>query len=196
MRRLTIALVLAACNAIAQEAQATCAKGLIADLASGSDVILNLQANEIDIWGAEQNRIRVSCDFRERAAQAPQVKLELKPAGKGYAVTVEGGRSRDLHLRIEVPKNTNLVMRARSGDVRIDSVIGNKDVALKSGDLTIAVGNPADYSHADASVRMGDLNAFAFGPARDRWNRHFEKDNPAGKYRLHAHVGFGSLVLQ
>jgi hypothetical protein len=80
--------------------------------------------------------------------------------------------------------------------VTVEEVIGNKDVELHAGDLTIGVGRLGDYAHADASVLAGELTASAFGINKDGLFRSFEKDNPSGKYRLHAHVGAGDLVLR
>jgi hypothetical protein len=45
-------------------------------------------------------------------------------------------------------------------------------------------------------VLAGDLTASAFGVSKDGLFRSFEKDNPSGKYRLHAHVGAGDLTLK
>jgi hypothetical protein len=196
MGRFSIAFILALCTLTAQELQRTCGKGLVAEFPSGSDLTLNIRASETDITGTNDTRLRIVCEFKDRPNLADRVKIDYKAAGKGFAVSVRGGHSRDLHLRIEVPRNTNLTMHSRYGDVRIDSVTGNKDVELRAGDLTISVGNPADYAHADASVKIGDLTAFAFDVTKDGWNRRFEKENPGGKYRLHAHVGVGDLILQ
>ena len=59
-------------------------------------------------------------------------------------------------------------MRLPAGDLTVSDVIGNKDVELHAGDLTIAVGQAGDYSHADASVLAGDLTASAFGVSNGR----------------------------
>jgi len=79
------------------------------------------------------------------------------------------------------------VVRSPAGDLSLSGVVGDKDVEIHAGDLTISVGDPASYKHADASVRR-DSNAGAFGIVKDGLFRSFNKDNSAGKYRLHAHV--------
>jgi len=87
-------------------------------------------------------------------------------------------------------------VRSPAGYLTVSDVIGNKDVELHAGDLTIAVGQPGDSAHADASVLAGDLTASAFGVNKDGIFRSFEKDNTSGKYRLHARVGAGDLTLK
>jgi len=67
-------------------------------------------------------------------------------------------------------------------------------VELSFGDLTIEA-NPEDYAHVDASVYSGDLDAEPFAISKGGLFRSFEKRGP-GKYRLHAHVGAGELMLK
>jgi len=66
---------------------------------------------------------------------------------------------------------------------------------LSAGDLTIEVGNAADYSHVRASVNTGDIDASPFGESRGGLFRSFEKFGK-GKYKLMAHVGAGDLTLK
>jgi hypothetical protein len=86
--------------------------------------------------------------------------------------------------------------RSPAGDLSVSGVVGDKDIEIHAGDLTISVGAAADYKHADASVWAGDLAAAAFGVTKDGLFRSFDQDNPGGKSRLHAHVGAGDLVLK
>jgi hypothetical protein len=91
---------------------------------------------------------------------------------------------------------TNLRIRASAGDLNLSGVTGNKDVGLRAGDLTIAVGRAEDYRHVEASVMAGDLRASAFGVSKDGLFRSFSQDNPAGRYRLHAELLAGDLTLE
>ena len=43
-----------------------------------------------------------------------------------------------------------------AGEVEVTGIIGDKDVELSFGDLTVEA-NPEDYAHVDASVYSGDL---------------------------------------
>ena len=60
-----------------------------------------------------------------------------------------------------------------------------------AGDLTIAVGDAADYS----SVMAGDLEAAPFAESHGGLFRSFEKRG-SGRYKLHVHVGAGDLTLR
>ena len=139
--------------------------------------------------------LRVSCHM-QHPERAKEVSIEFEPGGKSGTLRICGGPNNDIRFRIEVPKNTNLYVRSPAGDVSVSGVVGDKDVEIHAGDLTISVGDAADYKHADASVYAGDLSASAFGVNKEGLFRSFDKDNPNGKFRLHAHVGAGDLVLR
>src|SRR6202043_2679756 len=106
-----------------------------------------------------------------------------------------GGPKNNLEVTIEVPNSAMLFVRMPAGDLSVEGVSGDKDVELHAGDLTIAVGNAADYNHVDASVMSGDLEAAPFSESHGGLFRSFEKSG-SGKYRLHAHVGAGELTLR
>jgi hypothetical protein len=96
---------------------------------------------------------------------------------------------------VEVPKTSDLFVRMPFGDLTLEGVTGDKDVELHAGDLSIEVGNAADYGRVDASVNAGDINAGPFGESRDGLFRSFQKTG-AGRYKLHAHLGAGDLMLR
>lgn len=154
-----------------------------------------LRSGDIDITGTDSPQIRVSCELKY-PERAKDVKIAFRAGGRTGDLRIRGGPNGDVHFRIEVPGHTNLLVRSPAGDLGISGVTGDKDVQLHAGDLTISVGNPAEYAHADASVWAGDLTAGAFGVNKGGLFRSFEKNNPAGRYRLHAHVGAGDLVLK
>src|SRR6266436_1346055 len=83
-------------------------------------------------------------------------------------------------------------LHIRSAEIHI---IGNKDIELHAGDLTIGVGDVADYAHVKASVSTGEINAKPFGESHGGLFRSFEKSG-SGKYTLVAHVGAGELTLK
>jgi hypothetical protein len=75
------------------------------------------------------------------------------------------------------------------------AVAGDKDLELTGGDLTIQVRNPEDYSRVDLSVKFGDISGVQFGNPKGSVGSSVQKDGN-GKYRLHAHVMAGDLVLK
>ncbi|HLY15814.1 MAG TPA: hypothetical protein VKR61_01260 [Bryobacteraceae bacterium] len=162
---------------------------------SGNELRIHARSGDIEINGSDAAKIRVSCELRDQD-RAREVRIAFRTEGNSGDLRITGGPTNNFRIRIDVPRKLRLFVRSPAGDLTINGVTGDKDVELHAGDLTIAVGAAADYAHADGSVLAGDLSASAFGVTKDGLFRSFEKDNPSGKYRLHAHVGAGDLVLR
>jgi hypothetical protein len=93
-----------------------------------------------------------------------------------------------------VPTQADLYVRLTAGDLRVESIRGNKDIELHAGDVDIDVGRPEDYQHVDASVWAGDLTAAPFHVNKGGLFRSFDW-NGNGRYRLHARLKAGDLRL-
>jgi hypothetical protein len=156
---------------------------------------IHVRSGDIDVVGADSQQVRVSCTVKKQEREK-DIHIAFKSVGNSGDLQIRGGPNSNVQFRIEVPQNSHLFVRSPAGDLTVSGVIGNKDIEIHAGDLTIAVGNAADYQHAEGSVKAGDLNAPAFGVNKGGLFRSFEKDNAAGKYRLHAHVGAGDLTLK
>jgi hypothetical protein len=177
------------------EITGTCERIFEAKFHSGGEMRMQIRSADIEVTGSDSSLVRVTCELK-RDQDARNITIRFSADGNSGSLRVRGGPNNDVKIRIEVPKSSNLFVRAPAGDLTLSGVTGNKDVEIHAGDLTISVGNPADYKHADGSVWAGDLSAAAFGVTKDGLFRSFDKDNAAGKYRLHAHVGAGDLVLK
>jgi len=164
------------------------------DFPSGSNLRLHLRSGEFRIVGHSDNKVAVHLNGRN-ADNARDLTVRLRRSDNTADLRVFGGPKNDLEVTIEVPSSAILFVRMPAGDLSIEGVSGDKDVELHFGDLTISVGNAADYSHVDASVMSGDLEAAPFGESHGGLFRSFEK-NGTGKYKLHAHVGAGDLTLR
>jgi hypothetical protein len=70
--------------------------------------------------------------------------ITFKPDGTSGELRIRGGPKNDTHFRIEVQKACNLFLRSPAGDLSVSGILGDKDVEIHGGDLTIAVGNAAD----------------------------------------------------
>ncbi|HUJ20174.1 MAG TPA: hypothetical protein VLX58_01575 [Bryobacteraceae bacterium] len=177
------------------QTKATCEQGLTASFQPGGRLRMEIRSGDIEITGTNAQSVRVSCELKD-PEQAKDVSIRFHVDTREGDLRIHGGPNNDVHLRIEVPKSSNLMVRAPAGDLTVSDVTGDKDIEIHAGDLTIAVGNPADYKHADASIWAGDLDASAFGVNKDGLFRSFSKENSAGKYRLHAHLLAGDLTLK
>lgn len=156
---------------------------------------IHVRSGDIDIIGQDSPKINVSCEVRDDE-RARDIHISFHNEGKAGDLRISGGPNNNVHVRILVPRASHLFVRSPAGDLTVRDVIGDKDAELHAGDLTISVGRASDYAHADGSVLAGDLNASAFDVTKDGLFRSFEKNNPSGKYHLHAHVGAGDLVLK
>ena len=165
-----------------------------ADFAAGGKLRVHVRSGDVRIVGTDQNSISVELSGK-KAREARNLRVRLDGSHGESDLRISGGPKNDFRITIRVPRVTDLYARIPFGDVEIEDVVGDKDVALHAGDLTIAVGNPDDYRHVEASVTTGDLSGAPFGEEHGGLFRSFEKEG-TGKYRLHAHVGAGDLTLR
>lgn len=182
--------------AYAQTVQGTCEQPFEAAFPPGGEIKMKIRSGDIDVVGGDSPSIRVTCESRRHPDKSGQIKISLRIQERAGELRVSGGPEGDFRMLIEVPRSSHLWVRSPAGDLSVRDVVGNKDISIHAGDLVIGVGSPADYSHAEGSVKVGDLTASAFGVTKDGFFRSFKADNPEGKYRLHAHVGAGDLVLK
>ena len=161
---------------------------------SGSQMSLRVRSGDVRVVGKEQNQISVRVEARD-PERAREVKVYFERFENSAELRVWGGPKNDLQIIVEVPKKTGLFVRMPAGQLEISDVTGDKDVQLHAGDLILHVGDPADYSHVDASVTTGGLEAPPFHEDHGGLFRSFQKSGN-GRYRLHAHVGAGDLTLR
>jgi len=154
---------------------------------------LYVRSGDVDILGSEDNKISVDVSGKN-ADNIKDLKHVLKLLDGSAEFRLSGGPRNDFHITIRLPKNCDLYLRVPAGDVTVKDISGNKDIELHAGDLSIHVGNPDEYSHVDASVNAGDVEASPFGESHSGLFRSFRKSG-SGKYKLHAHVGAGDLTL-
>ncbi|MGC1620165.1 MAG: hypothetical protein WA765_16870 [Candidatus Acidiferrum sp.] len=165
-----------------------------ADFNSGGKLRMNLRSGDFRIEGSDSNKITVRL-AGENAYRASDLRVQLEGSNDLADLTVSGGPSNGLEVRIEVPRKTALFIRMPAGNLELRHTVGNKDVELHAGELVIEVGDASDYSRVDASVYSGGLEASPFGESHGGLFRSFHKEGN-GKYHLHAHVGAGDLTLQ
>jgi hypothetical protein len=193
MKATILVLCLATLPLAAKETTGTCAQTFSVDVEPGQNLRMHLRSGEISITGTDESRLVVTCGFRDEDPKNAQI--VFRHAGGGPELDVHGGPDNNFHVTVAVPRRSHLFLRVPAGEVRVNGLIGSKDVELHAGELQIQVDNPASYSHTDASVWSGEINAAAFGVDKGGLFRSWSKDNPDGKYNLHAHVGAGEIRL-
>jgi len=162
---------------------------VVAKFASGGEVRLSLCSSGVDLVGTDDSAVRVSY-FPERE----DVKVRIDVSGDHADVKLRGCPNNNFRARIEVPKSSAIYVRMLAGQLLVRDIIGDKDVELSFGQITLDVGRPEDYGRVDASVNSGQIDAAAFDVNKGGLFRWFDKKGP-GKYRLHAHVGAGQVDL-
>ena len=165
-----------------------------ADFPSGGKLRMRVRSGEVHVIGTDQNRISVEMSGK-RAAGVADFEVRRRERNGATELRISGGPRKDVTVTIRVPRETDLYARIPFGEVHVENVVGNKDIQMHAGDLTVAIGRSEDYGHVDASVYTGELDGQAFGEEHGGLFRSFTKDGP-GRYRLHAHVGAGQLTLE
>jgi hypothetical protein len=156
---------------------------------------LNVRSGEILIVGTDDQKITVDLAGRN-ADKIQDVKGRLFVDKHVAELSLTGGPRSELEIIIHVPRNSDLTARIFAGEVNVQDVIGNKDVELHAGQLTIEVIKPEEYGHVDMSVSAGEVDAEVFGgDSKGGLFRSISRD-AGGKYRLHAHVGTGQLSVR
>lgn len=164
------------------------------DYPSGSQLSIRVRSGDVRVVGSAENKVTVKVDAKD-PDKAREVTVRFERLDNSAELRISGGPKNDLWITVEVPKSTGLFVRMPAGQLEISNVTGDKDVQLHAGELIVGVGNPADYSHVDASVTTGGLEAPPFGESHGGLFRSFQKSGN-GKYKLHAHVGAGDLTLR
>jgi len=164
------------------------------NLARGSNLRLHLHDGDFRVVGCDSDKISVHVDGKS-IDQAKNIKIQLMRSDGAVDLRLSHVPKNELQVTIEVPRSTNLYARMRGGDLSVEGVVGDKDLELMGGDLTLQVGTAEDYAHVDLSVRFGEVNGTQFGTPKGWLGNSVRKDGK-GRYRLHAHVMAGDLALK
>jgi len=167
--------------------------GFYVDFASRGQLDLRIRPAQILITGSDENRVVVRVGGRQ-GLDSRDVQARFEKHGNSGVLEITGGPRNDVSITVQVPKESNLVVRVFAGDVEVRNIVGDKDVELNFGALKIGVGEAAGYSTVKASVSSGEIDAKPFGESHGGLFRSLEKTGN-GKYRLRAYVGAGRLTL-
>lgn len=194
LRLLPSVLVLAgAWSALAQNS-ATCATPASFPARSGMTLTIESRSGEVDIVGSDQLGVRVSCTLDDQD-RAGEVHIQFEQTGDFARLKLHGGPSNNVHIRIEMPRRTDLRLRVPAGEVKVDQVSGNKDIDLNAGEIVVSNVNGKEYRTVNATVDVGAVSASAFGVGKGGFFRNFSKDSPGGQFRLRAHLISGNVQL-
>jgi len=197
LKTVMVTVVLACALAAAEEPKVIHEKGkdhFETAFTSGGHLSLEMRSGDVEVMGSENDAISIYYDGKEADA-VQDVEITFTKTGNGGVLRLSGGPRNNFHIRIAVPRETDLRVRMPFGALEVKKVRGDKNVQLHAGDVTIEMGDPKEYAHIEASVTTGGLDAGPLEISKGGLFRSFKHDGP-GKYRLYAHVGSGELDLR
>ena len=173
-----------------------CSQTLDAPLRRGAELTIASVATEIEVVGTDQEMIHVSCRA-DNPNIASDIRIQLSGSADHANLTITGDHltHNNLHLRVEVPRKMELALQMAAGAVKVDDLVGNKDIELTAGQISISDAHDWNYKDVNASVDIGEVNAQVYGANRGGFFRVFHKTDANGEYRLHAHVMTGQIEL-
>jgi hypothetical protein len=199
MKTLAIAAgaTLFACNLVRfSQSDVPCGQTLDAPLQPSAMLTIDSRPAGIEIVGIDQEAIHVSCTADDTDS-ARHICLRFSGTPTHAKLTITGAylKHGNLQIRVEVPRKMNLGVQMPAGEVKVDEIVGDKDIELYAGQITISSDREWDYRNVDASVDIGEVNARVYGADKGGFFRVFRKENADGEYRLHAHVTTGQIDL-
>jgi hypothetical protein len=173
-----------------------CGQTLDAPLRRGAELTIASVATEIEVVGTDQEMIHVSCRADDPNT-ASDIRIQLSGSADHANLTITGDHltHNNLHLRVEVPRKMDLALQLSAGSVKVDDLVGNKDIELTAGQISISDAHDWNYKDVSASVSIGAVNAQVYGANRGGFFGVFHKTDANGEYRLHAHVMTGQIEL-
>jgi hypothetical protein len=163
--------------------------------AEGGIVTLNLSSGDYAVRAGANDRVRVEWRARETKDEKDMREIRvISDVVDGVATIRTKGPTNRARFTIEVPARSDVHLRVRAGDVRIEGIEGNKDVRMTAGDLSIDV-QPDTLRHVHARVSIGDLHARRLGVEKDGFRNTLDWFGE-GQYTLDARLFAGDVVLR
>jgi hypothetical protein len=188
---------LVTCNLVCfGQTYAVCRQTLDAPLQSRTALTIDSRPAGLEIVGTDQKTIHVTCTADDVDA-AQQIHLQFSGLADAGKLAIIGGSARhgNVQVRIEVPRKTSLRVHMPAGQVKVEEIVGNKDIDLYAGQIKIFSTRDWNYRNVDASVDIGEVNARVYGVNKGGFFRSFTEKAMDGEYRLRAHVMTGQIEL-
>jgi len=186
-----------ACNLVSfSQSDVPCGETLDASLRPSAMLTIDSRPAGIEIVGIDQEAIHVSCTADDTdSARHIHLRFSGTPTHAKLTITSAYRMNGKLQLRVEVPRKMNLGIQMPAGEVKVDEIVGDKDIELYAGKIAISSAREWDYRNINASVDIGEVNAQVYGVDKGGFFRVFQKENVDGEYQLHAHLITGQIDL-
>src|SRR5688572_28925178 len=193
MRRFALVIAAAglAVNLVLPASASAQGRTLQRTFSQGGTAYLDLSAGEYEITASPDDTIRVAwrSDGRD-----DDVDVRINVRGSRADVEIDGPINDGVHVQLQLPRRTHVVVHLSAGELELSVLEGSKDVTVRAGEVRINVCNRDQYRRVDASVRIGELAANAFNVNKGGFFRSFEWTGK-GQYDLRAHLTIGELRL-
>lgn len=158
----------------------------------GGRVTINLSAGEHRISESPDDHIRVRWSLDPRYSNQ-DVDARTEVDGSAATLHIDGPR-KNFRTTIEVPRHSNLKVRLTAGELSVENIIGDKDISLRAGDLSIDVGDGEDYAHVQGSLWAGDIVARPLDREASGLFRSIDWTGE-GEHELRFHLYAGDVTL-
>jgi hypothetical protein len=160
MKTLQIAagIALFACNCVGfSQSDVPCGQTLRCSTPGSAILTIDSRPAGIEIVGTDQEAIHVSCTADDMDS-ARHIRLRFSGTPSHAKLTITGPylKHGNLQIRVEVPRKTNLGVQMSAGEVKVNEIVGDKDIELYAGQITISSAHKWDYrniTHLLASAR-------------------------------------------
>jgi hypothetical protein len=154
---------------------------------------MKLNKGEMEVVGADTDRITVS--WTPADAKAGVVKVKLERLGDNEATVLVDGPGDRVKYRIEVPRRSDVAIHMRAGQLDVHGIAGSMDVDLMAGQMTLRLVDPLRYRSVEASVTAGELDAEPWRVEKSGLWRSI-KGIGEGDYDLRARLLAGQLTIR
>jgi hypothetical protein len=205
--------------AASQPAQVTSTERV--DFAPGGLIRLNTATGNLFVDGWDRPEIEITTTKSTRRAYQPGRQDEAVRCLESIRVTTERRSGAEVALtvvvpprgffnklfglgcgvtvdhRIQVPRDSRLVIRHEAGYVLVSHVTGEIEVTSRSSDLMLMLPGPGPYS-IDAKSKFGSVASdFAGVSQRTKlFGEQFAGANPAPARRIYLRIGFGGITVK
>ncbi len=153
---------------------------------------IKLTAGQHRISRSDDDHIRIS--WRVDDEDIDDVETEARVDGSSAKIDIDGPRE-NFRTVIEVPRRSDLVVRLSAGELDIEHIEGSKDIELRAGELSIAVGSADEYSQVEGSLWAGEIDAGPFNQEKSGLFRSIEwKGDGEHKLRFKLYAGEVKLL--
>jgi len=147
---------------------------------------------ERDEGTKELNRVRVAAERKS----AGELVISTSYPKRTLIRPLRGKTDVNLEYHIKVPRDSHLVIRHDSGDVRLYDLTGEIDATSRAGDMVLLLPASGRYS-IDAKCGIGGVYSDFDGKHRTPYavGERFNEETPGSATRVHLRVGMGGIQI-